>query len=168
MYRASDMVLAVQSNAGYLNKTKAHSRAGGYFYLSNNETFPPNNGAILNIAQIIKAVMLSAAEAELGALFINTKEAVYLKNMLEEMGHPQPSTPIQTDYLMAEGFINNKIQAKRTKSQDMRHYWLKCREAQEQFCFFWRLGGVKPCRLLDQTPPGGSSPKHAYGIIYKT
>ncbi len=140
-YRASDMILAVHSDAGYLNEPKAHSRAGGHFYLSNDETFPPNNGAILNIAQIIKAVMSSAAEAEIGALFINAKEAVYIRNMLTEMGHPQPPTPIQTDNSTAEGFINNKIQAKRTKSMDMRHYWLKCREAQEQFRFFWRPGG---------------------------
>ncbi len=41
--------------------------------MSNDEKFPPNNGAILTIATIIKAVMSSAAEAELGALFINAK-----------------------------------------------------------------------------------------------
>ena len=44
--------------------------------MSNNEPMPPNNGAILNIAQIIKAVMSSAAEAELRALYINAREAV--------------------------------------------------------------------------------------------
>ena len=74
------MVLAVHSDAGYINEPKAQSRAGGHFYLSSDENFPPNNGAILNIAQIIKAVMSSAAEAELGALFINAKEAIYVRN----------------------------------------------------------------------------------------
>jgi hypothetical protein len=68
--------------------------------LSNDEKFPPNNGTILTIATIIKAVMSSADEAELGALFINPKEAVYLRQILEEMGHPQPRTPIQTDNTM--------------------------------------------------------------------
>jgi hypothetical protein len=53
--------------------------------------------------------MSSAAEAELGALFINAKEAVYLRQILIEMGHPQPKTPIQTDNTTAEGVINNKI-----------------------------------------------------------
>ena len=140
-YRASNMILAVHSDAGYLNEPEAHSRAGGHFYLSTDAKFPPNNGAILNIAQIIKAVMSSAAEAELGALFINAKEAVYIRNMLMEMGHNQPPTPIQTDNSTAEGVINNKIQPKRTKSMDMRFNWLRCREAQEQFRFFWRPGG---------------------------
>ena len=72
------MILVVRSDAGYANKKKSQSRAGGHFFLSNDNIFPPNNGAILTISTIIKAVMSSAAEAELGALFINAKEAVYL------------------------------------------------------------------------------------------
>lgn len=43
------------------------------------------------------AVMSSAAEAELGALFIDSKEAVYVRNVLKQMGHPQEQTSIQTD-----------------------------------------------------------------------
>jgi hypothetical protein len=136
-----EAIITVHSDAGYINEPKAQSRAGGHFYLSSDEKFPPNNGAILNIAQIIKAVMSSAAEAELGALFINAKEAVCIRNILTEMGHQQPRTPIQTDNSTAEGVINNKIQPKRTKSMDMRFNWLKCREAQEQFRFYWRPGG---------------------------
>ncbi len=77
-YHASDMVLAVHSDAGYLNESKASSRAGGHFFLSSDIQNPQNNGAVLTIAQIIDAVMSSAAEAELGALFINAKEAVHL------------------------------------------------------------------------------------------
>ncbi len=44
--------------------------------MAGSEEIPINNGAVLNILQIIKAVMSSAAEAELGALFINAKTAV--------------------------------------------------------------------------------------------
>ena len=139
-YRASDMVLAVHSDAGYLNETKARSRAGGHFFLSSNVAYPPNNGAILNIAQIIDAVMSSAAEAELGALFINAREAVHIRRILTEMGHPQPKTPIQTDNSTAEGVINNTIQPKRTKSMDMRFEWLKDRESKNQFRYYWRAG----------------------------
>ncbi len=46
--------------------------------MSNNVPYPPNNGAILNIAKVIDVVLSSAAEAELGALFMNAREAVYL------------------------------------------------------------------------------------------
>jgi len=141
-YNASKMILAVHSDAGYANEKKSRSRAGGHFFLSNDDKFPPNNGAILTVATIIKAVMSSAAEAELGALFINAKEAVYLRQILEEMGHPQPRTPIQTDNTTAEGVINKTIQPKRTKAMDMRFHWLRDREAQGQFKIYWRPGGT--------------------------
>ena len=139
-YNASDMVLAVHSDAGYHNESQARSRAGGHFYLSRNEDIPPNNGSILNVAQIIKAVMSSAAEAELGALYINAREAVYIRNILNELGRPQPPTPIQTDNSTAEGVVNNKVQPKRTKPMDMRFHWLCCRMAEKQFRFHWRPG----------------------------
>ena len=111
-YSASDMILAVHSDAGYLNEPKAKGRAGGHFFLSNNTDIPPNNGAILNIAHIIKHVMSSATEAELAALYISAREAVYIRIILNEMGHKQPPTPVQTDNSMAEGVINSKVQPK--------------------------------------------------------
>ncbi len=89
-------------------------------FLSNKQQFPPNNGAIMINATIIKAVMLSAAEAELGALFLDAKEGVYLRQILTKMGHPQPRTPTQTNNTTAEGVINNKIQSKQIKAMDMR------------------------------------------------
>jgi hypothetical protein len=139
-FNASKMILAIHSDAGYANEKKSRSRAGGHFFLSNDDTFPPNNGAILTISTIIKAVMSSAAEAELGALYINAKEAVYLRQILDEMNHPQPRTPMQTDNTTAEGVINKKIQPKRTKAMDMRFHWLRDREAQGQFKIYWRPG----------------------------
>ncbi len=87
-YNASKMISAVHSNAGYCNKKKARSRAGGHFFLSNDETFPPNNGVILTNATIINAVMSSAAEAELGALYLNAKEAIYLRQFLRGWTSP--------------------------------------------------------------------------------
>ena len=72
--------------------------------------------------------MLSAAEAELGALFINAKKALHMQQILKEMGHPQPWMPIQTDNSTAEGVINSRVQPKRTKLMDMRFEWLMDQE----------------------------------------
>jgi hypothetical protein len=66
----SDMKLAVHSDASYLSEPQAHSRAGGHFFLFNEATIPANNGAVLNIAHIIKHGMTSATEAELAVLYI--------------------------------------------------------------------------------------------------
>ena len=139
-YRASNMVLAIHSDASYLSEPKARSRAGGHFFLSKNGKNPENNGAVLNVAKVIKAVMSSAAEAELGALFINAKTAVPMRKTLEELGHPQPPTPVQTDNSTAYGVINNKLQPKATKAMDMRFYWLKDRESVDQFKYHWSPG----------------------------
>ena len=51
---ASSMVLNEHSDASYLSKPKAKSRAGGHFFLLNNEKDPRGNGAVLNIATILK------------------------------------------------------------------------------------------------------------------
>ena len=136
-YHVSDMILAAHNDAGYHSEPGARSRADGHFYLSNSAEVPPNIGSIHNVAPIIKHAMSSAADAELGALFINAREAVHIRNILEEMGHPQPPdpTPIQTDNSTADGVVNNKVQPKRTKPTDMRFHWLRCRMAQKQFRF---------------------------------
>ena len=94
----------------------------------------------MNVATIIRAVMASAAEAELGALFINAQKAVPIRQTLEELGHKQPPTPVQTDNSTAHGVITNKIQPKATKPMDMRFHWLRDRMNQKQFRFYWRPG----------------------------
>jgi hypothetical protein len=122
-YRASDMKLAIHSNSSYLLEPKARSRAGGHMFMACTEDIPINNGAVLNISQIIKAVMSSATEAKLGALFINAKTALSMRQTLAEMGHPQPRTPIQTDNSTAHALLTNKILPKALKA-NMRFHWL--------------------------------------------
>ena len=139
-YKKSQMILALHSDASYLTEPRARSRAGGHFYMSNNEEIPPNNGAILNIAQIIKNVMTSAADAEIGALYINTRQAIPARYQLEEMGHKQPPTPVQTDNTTALGFVNKNINPKATKSTDMQHWFLRDKEDQKQFRYYWSAG----------------------------
>jgi hypothetical protein len=108
-YHASNMVLAVHSNASYLSEPKARSQVGGHFFLSSDATVPLKNGEILNIAHIIKNVMSSATQAELAGLYIMAHKTVYIRIILEELGHIQPPTPLQTDNAMAEGIINGKV-----------------------------------------------------------
>ena len=108
-YRKNDMILAVHSDVLYLSEPKARSPAGGHLFLSNDAPIPTNNGAVLNITQLIKAVMSSAAEAEMGAIFLNLRGVILVWNVLIEMGHPQGKTPIQTDNSIAYGIVNNNM-----------------------------------------------------------
>ena len=82
-YSKSDMVLYVDSDAAYLVLPKARSRIAGHFYLGTNPPPPPaipnltsSNGPILTVCKRLRNVVSSAAEAETGAAFHNSKEAI--------------------------------------------------------------------------------------------
>ena len=140
-YHASDMILKIHSDAGYLNESKARSRAGGHFYLGNKETKPDiDNGAILNPTGILRHVASAASEAEYGALFVNGKEGTIMRNTLDGMGYPQPSTVIVTDNSTADGIANDTIKQQRSRTIDMRYHWIRDRIVQGQFRVQWRPG----------------------------
>jgi hypothetical protein len=92
--------------------------------MSNNTAKPLNNGTILTIAQIIKAVMSLVAEAEVGLLYINCREAIPARHTLKFMGHPQPPTPMQMENTTALGVVNNNI-IKKLKAMDMKYHWFR-------------------------------------------
>ena len=60
LFRASGMVLVAHADAGFLNETKARSRAGAHIFLIEDVATPPLRGAILTMAKIIKPIMASA------------------------------------------------------------------------------------------------------------
>ncbi len=126
-YRASNMDLNVHSDASYLLAPKAQSRAGGYFFLG---SIPVNgdpiklNGTIHITCTILKLVAALAAEAELGALFLNAQEAKVLRLTLAKLGHPQPPTPIHIDNTTTVGIVNNTIKRQCSRAMEMRYFWL--------------------------------------------
>jgi hypothetical protein len=91
------------------------------------------NGAILIVSKVLKHVMSSATEEEIGSVFINAKEGAVLRTTFEEFWHKQPPTPTETDNTTAPGYSNGTIKQKRTKAMDMRFYWIKDRVKQGQF-----------------------------------
>ena len=128
-YMASDMILAVHSDASDLSEANARSRSGGHFYLTNVDDEEFRNGAVLTLSLIINHIMASASKAELAAMFYNSREAIPLRVTLEEMGHPQPATRITVDNQNACGLTKGTMMPKKSKAMDMRFHWLRCREA---------------------------------------
>ena len=94
------------------------------------------NRPVLTLDQIIKFVMSSTSEAELGALFITAQEMAAMRNTLKEMKWPQTKPPIQTDNSAEAGLENNTIVPSKLKKMDHRLHWLRCREAQGQFQYY--------------------------------
>ena len=116
-FYASDMILNVHSDASYLTAPKARSRIGGHFFLGRqpvNNQLIFINGPILSVCSVLRNVAASAAEAELGALFHNAKETKVIRLILNELGHPQPPTPIHIDNTTVTGIVNNTIKRQRS------------------------------------------------------
>jgi hypothetical protein len=82
---------------------------------------------------MISCVVISAAEAELGAAFQNAQKGAQFRNTLIELGYPQQPTPILVDNTVAEGLANNTVNAKRSKSIDVRFFWLRDRVKHGEF-----------------------------------
>ena len=119
-------------------KTKEKYAADKEFicFYQKNDPMPRWDGPVLNLAQIVKFVMSSASEADLGALFITAQEMVAMKNTLEEMKWPQSKSPIQTDNSAAAVVVNNNIFPRKLKTMDRRLHWLRCKEAQGRFWYY--------------------------------
>jgi hypothetical protein len=75
--------------------------------------------------------MSSAAEAKLGMLYINAREAVPCQTFLNKLGHTQTPTPIERDNSTTLGVVTNNILPRRTKAIDMRYWWLCDHDNQE-------------------------------------
>lgn len=137
-YYASDMILHVNSDAAYLVVPKARSRVAGYFYLSDHPNItkhPKVNGAILVECKTLRHVVSSAAEAEVAGVFHNAGMAIPIRHFLECLNHKKPPTPIKTDNSTATGFIYDNIHQRRSKSWDMRYYWLWDKQTQQHSRF---------------------------------
>jgi hypothetical protein len=143
IFKASDMILRISSDASYSSESRSRSRAGGYFDLIKTHDDPltaPLNGAIHVVSSILNVVVASAAEAEYGALFLNGQQGADLRNKLIAMGHPQRATSIITDNECACGIANNLVKPCKSKSMDMRFHWMQDRVAQGQYKVIWQAG----------------------------
>jgi hypothetical protein len=137
-FATSDMILNIHSDAGYLNESEARSRSGGYFFVSSKpKKGQHQHNGLLTLSTIINMICSSAAEAEIAALFLNAKEGVNIRNILQEMGHPQPATLMQTDNTTAHGILRGTCKQQRSKAIYMRFYWVRDRAQQGQFDIGW-------------------------------
>ena len=138
------MCLHVDTDAAYLVLPRAKSRLAGHFFLSDHpdvtRTITPNS-PILTECKMIRTVVTSATEAETHGIFHNAQMALPIRYLLDQMGYKQPTTPIKTDNKVAEAFVKQEMRHKKSKTWDMRLWWLKDRMVQLHFRIFWDVGG---------------------------
>jgi len=124
------MALWAHSNASYLSAPKGRLCAAGYYFLSShqhsvptaNDPAPPDNGPVHVLCQIMCQVVASAAEAKLGALFLNAQMACPMWIALDKLGYLQPAT---LDNSTTCSIINETIKQKYSKVIDMQFYWIR-------------------------------------------
>lgn len=150
--QASDMQLCVQSDASYLSERGARSRAGAilYFGLTDDGNV---NGAIDYISTIIQTVCSSVAEAEYAAIFLAGRETINARNILQDLGYPQKTTPFLCDNACAVGLANNTVKQKRSKAIDMRYHWTRDQVQQGKFSITWEEGAANLADYFTKAHP---------------
>jgi hypothetical protein len=83
---------------------------------------------------MIGCVCASVFEAEIAGGFQCAQAAVHHRRIAHDLGYPQPPpTLLRMDNSVAIGVASGTMNAKRSKSIDMRFFWLVDRVAQGQF-----------------------------------
>ena len=133
------MRLHQQADGSYLSRPNSRSVAGGISYLGNNDP-TEINGAIYIMSTIIPTIMSSVGETEYVACFLTGQHGAgfWLRQVLEDLGYPQPATYILTDNECAEGTANDTIKPKRSKSIEVQYHLIRDRVARQQFIVAWR------------------------------
>jgi hypothetical protein len=127
------MILFLHVDASYLSRSHARSVVRGYFFLGNKNKPLHLNGATQVFSSIIPCIVSSAGEAEYTALFAGAQHAASLRNILEDLGYPQPPTIITCDNTCAIGIATDSFKRKRSKAIGMRFHWVRDRVRQGQF-----------------------------------
>jgi hypothetical protein len=89
---------------------------------------------------ILKLVAAPAAEAELGAFFLNAQEAKVLRLTSDKVGHPQLPTPIHINNTTTVGIVNNTIKRQQSRAMEMHYFWLFDGNTQKYFKFYYQPG----------------------------
>ena len=117
----------------------AGTRMGGVHFLGDIDS-ERLNGMIDTLCKLIDVVPASVAEAEYGAAFTNAKMGTETRQTLEDLGFPQPPTPIECDNQCAVGIANQDVKQKRSRAMDVRFHWLADRIRQGHFVMVWKKG----------------------------
>jgi hypothetical protein len=139
IYPASDMILRVHSDASYLSRSRAGSVAGSVHYMGSSTNFfaidpdAPTNHPVSVHSTRIPVVISFVAEAEIAGVFAAARIAFDERQILADLGHPQPPTVIYCDNECAIGLANRTMTPKFSKSLDVRFNCLRDRVDQGQF-----------------------------------
>jgi hypothetical protein len=71
---------------------------------------------------------------------MNIKDGVILRLILTELGHKQPPTPVHCDNKTATGIANDTVKKQRSRSMEMRFFWIGDQVKRQFFNVHWHPG----------------------------
>ncbi len=159
LLRASGMALRAGNGGAHLAFPRSRSRAGGYHYLGGK------GGAMFNapirvLTQLIPLVAASAAEAELHSACANGLKGVKLRKILQDMGHPQDTTPIKAGNSAVNGITGRSMKARYLRAGSNRLRWVREKVGNKVFEAYWESAATNLARLEQENArprqePGG-------------
>jgi hypothetical protein len=159
-YTASDMQLAIHSDASFNGEPGSRSRAAGLFtlgaitYDGNPDILPSRlNGPIDLLCKQIPTVCASAAEAEYAALFLNAQQGEKLRQTLHDLGYPQKPTVITYDNAISGKLALRTVKQRRSKAIALRYHWIRDRVAMGHFQLHWQPGTHNLADFLTKSHP---------------
>ena len=153
-YYASDMILAIDSDASYLGETGSRSRAACTFKFVTRNDPDYANGLIECVSTIIPTIVTCAVEAEYAALFIAGQTGLAYRYTLSDLNCPQHgATRITCDNLTSGKLCHRQWKQKRNKPMDMRYHWIRDRCDLKDFRIEWRKGDDSIADLLTKSHP---------------
>jgi hypothetical protein len=133
VFHPSNMLLDILTDASYLSRPKAGSVGGSFHHLTRAHDPDFINAPISVHSTGIPIVCSSVQEAEYAGTFAAAKIGTGERQVLDDLGYPQPPTVIHCDNEVAVGLAQKSVKPKLSKSCDMRLHWLQDRVAQRQF-----------------------------------
>ena len=102
------------------------------------QAIPPENGPVHVECSIMRNVMASATESELGGQFENCQTETSMITALSEMGHPQPPKIMETDNTSANSIDYGTEKQKISRAIDKKFYWVGDKIRQNHFHTIWK------------------------------
>jgi hypothetical protein len=85
----------------------------------------------------MRYVVASDAEAKLGTLLHNCPTGNIFQQTLDNLGHPQPKTPVHCNNATAVGIANNTVKRQRLRSIEMSFFGVGDNVAQDMYKLTW-------------------------------
>ena len=154
-YRASDMILSIDSDGSHLREPNSRSRGAAVYTLVTRDDPDYFNMPIECISSILPTVTTSAVETEYASLFQAGQTGLAYRYTLLDMDCPQPAdgTRITTDNITSKRVAQRECKSKRAKPMDMRYHWIRDRCDLKDFYVEWRKGEDSVADFLTKAHP---------------